>query len=159
MEIVRRLVQRFQPPEHNAPERRRHRRPTPSDICPYADPQEDLICRERPGRTPTAITVGVIGCVGSVKRTPPLAIEYNACPTMRIPKMFRPFALWLAAFGLLTSTIAAAAGYRVIRRISIPGDTGWDYITADSQGRRLYVPHGVEVVVLDLDSANIVGKV
>lgn len=73
--------------------------------------------------------------------------------------MFRSFALWLAAFGLLTSTIAAAAGYRVLKRISIPGDTGWDYITADSQGRRLYVPHGVEVVVLDLDSGNIVGKI
>ena len=57
------------------------------------------------------------------------------------------------------STVATASGYHVIKRISISGDTGWDYITADSEGRRLYVPHGIEVVVLDLDSGAIVGKV
>jgi DNA-binding beta-propeller fold protein YncE/mono/diheme cytochrome c family protein len=58
-----------------------------------------------------------------------------------------------------TSTVATASGYHVIKRIPISGDTGWDYITADSEGRRLYVPHGTEVVVLDLDSGAIVGKV
>ena len=47
----------------------------------------------------------------------------------------------------------------MIKRIPIPGDTGWDYITADTEGRRLYVPHGIEVVVLDLDSGAVVGKV
>jgi DNA-binding beta-propeller fold protein YncE len=47
----------------------------------------------------------------------------------------------------------------VIKRIPIPGDSGWDYITADTEGRRLYVPHGTEVVVLDLDSSAVVGKV
>jgi len=71
-----------------------------------------------------------------------------------------------ALFGyLLSSTqnsrgaVAAAGAYHVIKRIPIPGDTGWDYITADSAGRRLYVPHGIEVVVLDLDSGAIVGKI
>src|SRR5216684_1450996 len=66
---------------------------------------------------------------------------------------------WIAIFAALTSTIMAAGGYHVIKRISIPGDTGWDYITADSEARRLYVPHGIEVVVLDLDSGAVVGKV
>ena len=69
--------------------------------------------------------------------------------------------------GLLSGIVAAivvvtglaAAGYRVVKRIPIAGDTGWDYITADTDGRRLYVPHGVEVVVLDLDSGAIVGKI
>jgi DNA-binding beta-propeller fold protein YncE/mono/diheme cytochrome c family protein len=61
--------------------------------------------------------------------------------------------------GGATSVVAKAGGYHVIKRISIPGDTGWDYITADSEGRRLYVPHGIEVVVLDLDSGAVVGKV
>lgn len=54
---------------------------------------------------------------------------------------------------------AAASGYRVINRISIPGDSGWDYITADTAARRLYVPHGTEVVVLDIDSGKIVGTI
>jgi DNA-binding beta-propeller fold protein YncE/mono/diheme cytochrome c family protein len=57
------------------------------------------------------------------------------------------------------SMVAIANGYHVIKRISISGDTGWDYITADSEGRRLYVPHGIEVVVLDLDSGAVVGEV
>jgi DNA-binding beta-propeller fold protein YncE/mono/diheme cytochrome c family protein len=58
-----------------------------------------------------------------------------------------------------TTSAEAASKYHVIARIPIPGDTGWDYITADTEGRRLYVPHGVEVVVLDLDSGVIVGKI
>lgn len=58
-----------------------------------------------------------------------------------------------------TTSPAAASSSHVIARIPIPGDTGWDYITADSEGRRLYVPHGIEVVVLDLDSGAVVGKI
>ncbi len=64
-------------------------------------------------------------------------------------------ALLLAIAPMLVS----AGGYHVIKRIPIPGDTGWDYITADTTGRRLYVPHGIEVVVLDLDSGATLGKV
>src|ERR1700681_2938432 len=64
------------------------------------------------------------------------------------------------AFGAPATPVAPAGDtYRVIKRIPIPGDTGWDYITADSEGRRLYVPHGTEVVVMDLDSGAMVGKI
>src|SRR6266581_5889025 len=58
-----------------------------------------------------------------------------------------------------TTSPAAASSSHVIARIPIPGDTGWDYITADSEGRRLYVPHGIEVVVLDLDTGATVGRI
>jgi DNA-binding beta-propeller fold protein YncE len=69
--------------------------------------------------------------------------------------------------GLLVAVTALAAiaagpaadGYHVTKRISIPGDTGWDYVTADTDGRRLYVPHGIEVVVLDLDTGATVGTI
>jgi len=61
-------------------------------------------------------------------------------------------------FALVAGTTAAGA-YHVAKRIAIAGDTGWDYITADSESRRLYVPHGIEVVVLDLDSGAVVGKI
>ena len=66
---------------------------------------------------------------------------------------------WVAISLILASAAWTGGGYHVIKRISIPGDMGWDYITADSEGRRLYVPHGIEVVVLDLDSGSIVGKI
>src|SRR5579864_595539 len=65
----------------------------------------------------------------------------------------------LAVFWALACAALAAGSYHVIKRTPIPGDTGWDYITADSAGRRLYVPHGNEVVVLDLDSSAVIGKI
>ena len=54
--------------------------------------------------------------------------------------------------------MAAPGKYHVIKKITIPGDYGWDYLTADSEGRRLYVSHDNEVVVLDLDSGATVGR-
>ena len=39
------------------------------------------------------------------------------------------------------------------------GQGGWDYLTVDEAGRRLYVSHGTQVEVLDVDSGAIVGKV
>jgi hypothetical protein len=72
---------------------------------------------------------------------------------------FGPSVCWLTLFAALASTLAAADAYHVIKRIPIPGDTGWDYITANTAGRSLYVPHSTEVVVLDLDSGAIVGKI
>jgi DNA-binding beta-propeller fold protein YncE len=68
--------------------------------------------------------------------------------------------------GLLVGAVVAvvvagltAAGYRVVKRIPVAGDTGWDYVTADTDGRRLYVLHGIEVVVLDLDTGAAVAKI
>lgn len=46
-----------------------------------------------------------------------------------------------------------------LSRISIPGDYGWDYLTADSEGRRLYVSHDREVVVVNLDTGAIIGSI
>jgi len=58
------------------------------------------------------------------------------------------------------SAIAEAAGpYHVTSSITIPGSGGWDYITADSENRRLYVSHTSVVDVVDLDSEKIVGKI
>jgi DNA-binding beta-propeller fold protein YncE len=57
------------------------------------------------------------------------------------------------------STAPAAAQYHVIRRIPVGGEGGWDYLTADSDGRRLYVSRGTRVVVLDLDSGETVGEI
>jgi DNA-binding beta-propeller fold protein YncE len=64
-----------------------------------------------------------------------------------------------AALLLAPVTILAAGTYHITHRLPIPGDTGWDYITADSEAHRLYVPHGNEVVVLDLATYRIVGNI
>ncbi len=54
---------------------------------------------------------------------------------------------------------AAPKAYHVIGKIQIGGQGGWDYLTADSAGRRLYVSHGTRVVVVDLDTEKIVGEI
>jgi YVTN family beta-propeller protein len=59
----------------------------------------------------------------------------------------------------LAAVLGAAGSYRMVKRIPIPGDSGWDYITADTEGRRLFVPHGTEVVVLNLDTGAILGRI
>src|SRR6266480_1426251 len=56
-------------------------------------------------------------------------------------------------------SLSAAGGYHLVKNIAIGGDNGWDYITADTEGRRLYVPHGGDVVVLDLDTAARIGTI
>jgi YVTN family beta-propeller protein len=50
-------------------------------------------------------------------------------------------------------------GYEVTRKIEIPGQGSWDYLTVDDAARRLYVSHGTQVEVLDVDSGAIVGKI
>ena len=60
---------------------------------------------------------------------------------------------------LLGASSSSNGGYAVIRKIPIPGQGSWDYLTVDDAARRLYVSHGTQVEVLDLDSGAIVGKI
>jgi DNA-binding beta-propeller fold protein YncE len=71
----------------------------------------------------------------------------------------------LIAFAL-TCFLAASAfaaqpqtQYGVIKKILIPGQGSWDYLTVDEGARRLYVSHDTQVEVLDIDSGSIVGKI
>src|SRR5438132_3534288 len=65
-----------------------------------------------------------------------------------------------ALCALVPATLAlAATGYHVVGEIMIGGDGGWDYLTADSAARRLYVSHATHVVVVDLDSGKVVGDI
>jgi len=54
---------------------------------------------------------------------------------------------------------AAPPGYHVIRKTQLGGEGFWDYLTADSVGRRLYVSHGTHVMVVDLDTDKVVGDI
>ncbi|HZT76827.1 MAG TPA: YncE family protein [Vicinamibacterales bacterium] len=55
--------------------------------------------------------------------------------------------------------VAAGTGYHVLGDIQIGGDGGWDYLSADSAARRLYVSHQSHVVVVDLDANKVVGDI
>ncbi len=67
----------------------------------------------------------------------------------------------LALFTLPRQAVAAppADGYSITKKISIPGQGSWDYLTVDEAARRLYVSHGTQVEVINVDSGNIIGTI
>jgi YVTN family beta-propeller protein len=71
--------------------------------------------------------------------------------------------VFLAAILTLSCAVFAApapsGGYSVIKKIPIPGSGGWDYLTVDEAARRLYVSHGTQVEVLDIDALTVVGNI
>jgi len=58
---------------------------------------------------------------------------------------------------LLLSASAVAQNYKLAAPIPLGGSGAWDYLTADTEARRLYVSHSGEVVILDLDSQKRIG--
>src|SRR5258708_17359516 len=64
-----------------------------------------------------------------------------------------------AVVGLAGAGLAAQGQYAKVGEIPSGGGSGWDYVTVDSAGKRLYVSHGTEVVVIDLSTDKVVGKV
>lgn len=65
-----------------------------------------------------------------------------------------------SALLLLVLTVAfAQSGYHLIKKISIPGDGFWDYLTTDPATGRVYVSHGTEVDVVDGKKGEVVGKI
>ncbi len=68
-----------------------------------------------------------------------------------------------AVFVLLLSCARFAAsqssGYSIIKKIPIPGSGSWDYLTVDAAARRLYVSHGTQVEVVDIDALTVVGNI
>src|SRR5258706_15300979 len=62
--------------------------------------------------------------------------------------------------GLLSaSLLQGETGYKVQTRYPVPGDGGFDYLTLDSGSRRLYLSHGTQVDVGDVDSGKVVGTI
>jgi YVTN family beta-propeller protein len=54
---------------------------------------------------------------------------------------------------------AAPAGYRLIQKITLGGEGGWDYLTLDPQSHRLYISRSTHVIVMDADSGKVVGDI
>ena len=66
-----------------------------------------------------------------------------------------------AAFFLCTSRAASpdTQPYRIVNTVQLMGSGGIDYVYADNDGRRLYVPRGNQVLVFDLDTLKPVGAI
>jgi YVTN family beta-propeller protein len=72
---------------------------------------------------------------------------------------FPAVALAVLASGLPMSLRAADGPYRQLKEIAIGGEGGWDYLSVDTAGRRLYVSHATKVVVVDIDKDAVVGEI
>lgn len=49
--------------------------------------------------------------------------------------------------------------YKVIDKVKIGGDGGWDYLIADGAANRLYMSHGTHVVVFDTKASTVIGDI
>jgi DNA-binding beta-propeller fold protein YncE len=54
---------------------------------------------------------------------------------------------------------SGASGYHVVKTVPLPGDGFWDYVTVDSDARRIYISHSPIVLVLDADSFQVIGEI
>ena len=66
-----------------------------------------------------------------------------------------------ASFIALPSALHAQAtpDYRVVKTLKVGGEGGWDYLTADAEGRRLYVSRGTHVMVFDMDLDSLIADI
>ena len=89
-----------------------------------------------------------------------LKTDENTCSNRSTIKLVAYVgALILALMLAATPSASAADGFAVTRKIPISGEGSWDYLNVDEGARRLYVSHGTQVEVLDVDSGAIVGSV
>jgi YVTN family beta-propeller protein len=74
---------------------------------------------------------------------------------MRVRTLLLSFVPWL----LSAAAFAAGPGYHLINTWKLGGDGGWDYLTIDSDARRLYISRATHVLVVDIDSGRQVGDI
>ena len=71
------------------------------------------------------------------------------------------FAAAMAASSALAQQSSGAGPYKVLKTVKAGGEGGYDYITADVKGRRLYVPRGktAGLMVFNLDTLESAGGI
>jgi len=67
--------------------------------------------------------------------------------------------LWLLTSGGTGRADSPASAYHVVKKIPLGGDGGWDYLTVDGEGRRLYIARSNRVMVVDVDKGTLVGEI
>lgn len=67
---------------------------------------------------------------------------------------------WLPiALLFVLAAASAQSGYHLVKKIPIPGDGFWDYLTTDPATGRVFVSHGTEVDVVDGKKGEVTGKI
>ncbi len=66
---------------------------------------------------------------------------------------------WMGLASGVCAQDSGNGGYKVIKKVRLPGDGGFDFLTVDSDNRRVYVTHNDSVQVVDADSLKLIGTV
>jgi YVTN family beta-propeller protein len=69
--------------------------------------------------------------------------------------------LWslVACVALALPALAAGTNYQLTQKYVIGGDGGWDYLTYDAAGKRLFIPRGTHVMVVDPAKGTVIGDI
>ena len=68
--------------------------------------------------------------------------------------------LAVLAFAAIVTTFAlAAVKYDLVKKVAVPGTGGWDYLTVDEAGRRVFISHSTQVDVMDADAYTVIGTI
>ena len=71
-----------------------------------------------------------------------------------------PILLFLMmAFVLATQAAPPAPQYEVKQKFTLGGDGGWDYLTYDPAGKRLFISRGTRVMVVDPAKGSVIGEI
>jgi YVTN family beta-propeller protein len=73
--------------------------------------------------------------------------------------IFPLFMLILSMLAANRLTAQDTHPYQFEKKITLPGDAGYDYVFIDQAARRLYVSHGVSVQVIDLNTDQLIGSI
>jgi len=60
---------------------------------------------------------------------------------------------------IVAPTFAAESNYRVLKRVQLGGEGGWDLLALDSDAGKLYISRSTRVMVVDINSEKIVGEI
>jgi DNA-binding beta-propeller fold protein YncE len=81
--------------------------------------------------------------------------------SLSLPSLRPAASLAAAAIALCQPQAAAAqdAGYHVVDKQHLDGEVRWDYLAMDATHRHLFITHGDQVDVFDVDKKQVVGSI
>jgi YVTN family beta-propeller protein len=69
------------------------------------------------------------------------------------------FTITVAALMLGGFSFMAQSNYKLVRKIHVGGDGGWDYLTVDEANGRIFVSHSTVVQVIDIKTGLLAGTI
>jgi YVTN family beta-propeller protein len=73
--------------------------------------------------------------------------------------LFAAFAVAMIGSTPVACQEKTAEPMRVVRKLSLGGDGRWDYLTVDSQAKRLYIARATRFMVVNIETSELVGEI